>query len=1335
MFRVRPAAFAPRPTPRSGVALIVTVIMLSVITFLAVAFLALSGREKGAVKTATAQTTARLASDTGIQQATGTLLTGLLLHTNLSAFDLLVSTNYINWEGFVNGSVSPTNVNFDHLWGNNTALNPDQGRQNLANLQYLPRPPVYILSRLYGTNDFRYYLDLNRNGRDDRTGWWGVTNLHATPPGPVVGTNGLYLSNYVVGDPQWVGGLERPELPHSSSNKFLYRYAYLVVPVGKTLDINYIHNQARTSGSMDNFGGGFFRNQGVGGWEINYAAFLYDLNTNSVYGWGLGNAGYFYDPLGGAPIQGNAFADAGALYRYRLNGTPGNTAYGLPTVATLYGPAATTPFQTDFVDDYTDDAAVMGTNGIISPSFGRVDNDAVNRPWVGADNPFHLFTTQDLFDPNKVDRGGGGMKFTDRLYACSTNATTYDQYTFYRLLSQLGTDSTPEDKLNLNYVNVGGLSVTNFIRWTDTNAVIAALGVRASELFFTNAADRLLRSYTEDWVSADYANFTNNFLTDRAFGVTNIPVFVSGRMVYSPAVHRVLQVAANLWDAQLNKQDPNPNYGPLPTVFAPRFAVSNNDVYISHYVEVARTNDLISATPFIWDLTATNTGKYVQPNDLIFGVPLVVGARKGLPNFNEHAMETVFTLTRKVQLVKSAPGGQEKINQTNQFFTLDAFIASGTEFWNSYASNYTRPVDIIVNNRMSMLLTNDLGVQIPKTVVTTGSMHIPLPGISAWYGWQEGVYRTNFLVPLRTNVVFMPVSCYVPSTGVFYDPANPVYDKDQRLIFPRWFLAVTNRLQAMIIDSSTRQIIDYVLLGDMNAQLDVTAFIGQDSSKTLFEGLWITNALGPNLVSGREGINQQIEVSRGNTGTTPFSEWNDHGTFPANRAAEIAKFAAFFTPGPGHSATYFDPETGRSFVGVNTNLEAVAPFSPSVKIGIPRNWQANDPLVHYIARDMLEVETANQFDRIIPPGRTNYPTLANIGSKNKRYKPWPSELGAADTDPDSFNLALKDPLVTRSDDWQFPTNAFPTVGWMGRIHRGTPWQTIYLKASDLGMAPEGLTANPVSPAIWASAEFKTFAEKWSSWSGNQNLTEGFYMRPVSDRVLFDVFTTALNDNATLGQLPVNQTNLAAWSALFSGVVTLTNVTTDDNLMAGKVSQFAPVVIEPAGLYDAFTPNTWPQLVRLVHGINAERSRTNKSGVLVHPAGWFEHAGDILSVPELTERSPFLSTNSAVKLKRGLSDVAYEWLPQQVMSLLRSSEPRFLIYSYGQALQPAENSIYTVTGPFFGLCTNYQITAEVAARAVVRVEGSPDPRNANHPDPKRRYPPRLVQESYNFLSPE
>ena len=62
-------------------------------------------------------------------------------------------------------------------------------------------------------------------------------------------------------------------------------------------------------------------------------------------------------------------------------------------------------------------------------------------------------------------------------------------------------------------------------------------------------------------------------------------------------------------------------------------------------------------------------------------------------------------------------------------------------------------------------------------------------------------------------------------------------------------------------------------------------------------------------------------------------------------------------------------------------------------------------------------------------------------------------------------LAIKDPLVYCSDDWNFPTNKFPTVGWLGRVHRGTPWQTVYLKASNVlasnNFGVYGLAAQPL----------------------------------------------------------------------------------------------------------------------------------------------------------------------------------------------------------------------------------------------------------------------------------
>jgi hypothetical protein len=87
----------------------------------------------------------------------------------------------------------------------------------------------------------------------------------------------------------------------------------------------------------------------------------------------------------------------------------------------------------------------------------------------------------------------------------------------------------------------------------------------------------------------------------------------------------------------------------------------------------------------------------------------------------------------------------------------------------------------------------------------------------------------------------------------------------------------------------------------------------------------------------------------------------------------------------------------------------------------------------------------------------------------------------------------------------------------------------------------------------------------------------------------------------------------------------------------------------------------------------------------------------------------LNWTNATQQQYGINDEMYEWLPQQVMSLLRvggspQTPMRYVIYCYGQTLKPAPNGIVT-SGTFFGMCTNYQVVAEVATRAIVRVNST------------------------------
>jgi hypothetical protein len=238
----------------------------------------------------------------------------------------------------------------------------------------------------------------------------------------------------------------------------------------------------------------------------------------------------------------------------------------------------------------------------------------------------------------------------------------------------------------------------------------------------------------------------------------------------------------------------------------------------------------------------------------------------------------------------------------------------------------------------------------------------------------------------------------------------------------------------------------------------------------------------------------------------------------------------------------------------------------------------------------------------------------------------------------------------------------------------------------------------------------------TNWTGDVNPYDAANSAPKKDWLLFDLFTTAFNDNATRGTLSVNQSadsynptnnpaaGLAGWSALFSGIV-VPNPT--------NAANFA--IINPAG------PNASvlnPPLWQIVTNINGRRYNfTNSDGVV----GAFEHVGYILSVPALTVRSPFLA---GLNPQTQISDEMYEWLPQQVMSLLRCpTSPRYVIYCYGQALKPAANSLVTSGGNSFGMCINYQVVAESAGRAVVRVEGAGTPA------------PHIVVESFNPLPPD
>ena len=182
--------------------------------------------------------------------------------------------------------------------------------------------------------------------------------------------------------------------------------------------------------------------------------------------------------------------------------------------------------------------------------------------------------------------------------------------------------------------------------------------------------------------------------------------------------------------------------------------------------------------------------------------------------------------------------------------------------------------------------------------------------------------------------------------------------------------------------------------------------------------------------------------------------------------------------------------------------------------------------------------------------------VKNFGTLNflsTRYRPWGGNPNKQA--PETItSLTYKDPVadvaaannmdnVGHSDDWDFPTNKLPNVGWLGRVHRGTPWQTVYLKPGSIDLptwqawtGDNQLVTNfgQISPTLVA------VATNLASIQANAMASDAYLSHPTNDWRLLDLFTTGISDSATRGQLSINQTNLAAWSAVLSGVCVLSN---------------------------------------------------------------------------------------------------------------------------------------------------------------------------------------------------
>jgi hypothetical protein len=1277
--------FAPQSS--RGVALVVTLIMLSIITVVAVAFLALSHSERRAVAQSSNLLDAENAADAALERAKAQILATILADTN-------------HWQG-PGLMVSVTSTNFDDPllafpYGDPADGTADaQDIQKIASLRNDPRPPVFVNTNRPGIppgpREFRYYLDLNRNGLPETNGLLPV--LDAT--GQMLrDAAGQPIYDYFTGDPEWLGVQERLGGVHGPDNKFVSRYCFLIQPVGQTLDLNFSHNLAAQDPGQPYYH--YYRREGFATYEVNLGAFLCDLNTNL---WNPNTAAdrYRYQPPNWNPANprpeawGAAFADAMELIQYRYNGWYWDQ-FPLRGLASLrvnqIFPPPQPPFAgwTMFVSDQIPGLAQA------DPTVPE-DDLTGEAPWPGGASTNHFFSVHDFFDASKAR---AFPNFSARLRAASTNLSSYDRYTFYRMLSQLGTDSPRESgRINLNYVNIGtdlngrALTAADLIEWTNVSLYFPVryhdrVWTNGSELFFHAATHRMFRDEEfEDALGQAY--FGRNFSWD-----SGIPVYVGGRAgylvtnnnqvvlkpFYNPRVHQLLQVAANVHDAALGSKygEPYPYY---PTVFRPQFSVRGGDVFITNYVEEAGTNFL--GRPWhvleFLDPAAPNVG----PDDNVYGIPLVLGARKGYPSFNELICQSAVQTERKVQLTKPSPDARP--NVTNQMFLIGVSNLVGFEVWNPYTNAFPRPLEMVFGTVLTTVLTNDLGLTVVSNLAANG--HLSLPA-NFWSGFNYRRPTNSFLLPLLTNLVALSDSVFylTPTPGLRPAGLGDRFEQVNGSYTNKWGLMVTNRLLYYMVDNG--HVVDAVAFDNLGGYFDINAELDRplgDAGGTV-ANVWDTRP------DGRltRGVMNQVIVSL-EPGESTDQDWRDFSRDPRSgddRLKAISAFRVFcgFPPLPGYSTN--------DLPATNTALQT--PFSPVRKMWQTTSWQVNDPLVHQLA-DHLRDDTNNAVVQTVRP-RTALPDVGqNLRKINPRYKPWggnPDRDDTASPDDNDSSVAVKDIGVRNANDWGFPTNKFANVGWVGRVHRGTPWQTVYLKAHkpDTGTEPF-----------------------WHRHTGAAFMRES---HPTNDWRLLDYFTVSQHPNAARGQLSINQPGLAAWSAVLSGVMVTRLVDAGGQLVKENVP------IQPAAFNDPVlgTPAAPVSPLQMIwSAINRERTLNNAA-----PHRRFTRLGDILSVPELSIASPFLAQGAGRDVSSLLTDYDVECIPQQILSLLTLGDARFVIYCWGQSLKPAH---VVASGTHARLADNYQITGEVATRSVVRIDF----------DNNDLTKPRAVVESFNFLPPE
>ena len=360
----------------------------------------------------------------------------------------------------------------------------------------------------------------------------------------------------------------------------------------------------------------------------------------------------------------------------------------------------------------------------------------------------------------------------------------------------------------------------------------------------------------------------------------------------------------------------------------------------------------------------------------------------------------------------------------------------------------------------------------------------------------------------------------------------------------------------------------------------------------------------------------------------------------------------------------------------------------------------------------------------------------NLCRLNDAYQPWGRTNTGGKNDPNIKDPGVY-PVYSPINGWKFPDTmrgGVQNVGWLGQVHRGTPWQTLYLKSKadpgsiaiqrindDTGVIttaedhnlnvgdvvglsgekPESWTSVPsLTSEVWPVKEVLG-PNQYTVWNaslgdyaiqGYNQEGAGFYLtpgllldsrswtdwagssdtKPVNDRRLLEAFYLS-GGNKLRGRLSVNNSTPEAWSGVLHGV-------SFPYVPAEAGNLYSPKRI--LGAYrDPVTHPNWS--FRFIDTSEIAQGSTWNSKLLIgvedeRKKGRFKRATDILAAPQLTDESPYLppivgagTLGQYYALIPRVDELDIERIPMQILSLLKAGGPkRYQAYVFTQQLKPA-----------------------------------------------------------------